>query len=100
MSQPITLLGEPLDVLVAFLGHLKETRTVEAEVDPLHEAPEGVSSPFLRAWMRQEAILLRSDADRLTDLVEPRTYEQRMSDALSDLVLNIIAAMRYTGRKV
>lgn len=50
--------------------------------------------------MRQEAILLRSDADRLTDLVEPRIYEQRMSDSLSDLVLNIIAAMRYTRRKV
>lgn len=34
MSQPITLLGEPLDVLVAFLGHLKETRTGEGKVDP------------------------------------------------------------------
>lgn len=97
MSQPTTLLDEDLSVLVQIVHYLdfngQKNGTVRITAEDI---PNEIAAPFFRALMRQEARLLREEADQMHERVaEVRTHDQRRADAFVALLLNISAACRY-----
>jgi hypothetical protein len=97
MSQQLQVDGEPLDDLIQIFPYLKTTRKRNGMVNVTGEGiPSAVIAPFWRALMRREARLLNEDADAMGDqITEPRSAEQRRTDAFLDLITSIDAAERY-----
>lgn len=97
MSQPTTLLDEDLGVLIQVFRYFEFSREKNGTVGiTAHRIPNEILTPFFRALMRQEARLLREEADQMHEgMAEVRTHAQRRADAFVALLSNIDAACRY-----
>jgi hypothetical protein len=93
-TQPLLVVGEPLDVLVDDLLSFEWEHEDDGMV---HVHAEGLSPAFMRAHMRIEAELLLADADDwATAGYEDRTHEQRAADALVELTRRVGEAATST----
>lgn len=82
--------GERRADLVRALGFVSTESGPDGEYIVNGDLPPDVAPPFIRAVMRVEAELLLHDAELVTvENEEPRSPEQRRTDALVALLLRI-----------
>ncbi|MEV6277455.1 hypothetical protein [Nocardia sp. NPDC051832] len=82
--------GERRSDLLAALSYVSTDYGPDGEYIVNGDLPPEVAPPFIRAIMRVEAELLLHDAELVTvDNEEPRTPDERRTDAFVALVLRI-----------